>query len=124
MSINAQVRWKDTKASPATQTHLNTKLQKIVRFKVVDAARVRAEIAFVETKNLYSVDLTIPLMGFSPILAGYSAPDVLTAINRCVDKALDQLRRIKTKTAGRTKAKTSISDLPTRVIIGDEEDYK
>lgn len=94
------IRWKDIKASPATASHLESKLSKVVRFKNVNKENIKAEIAFLKKEEQYNVHLSIPTT-HKTIVAEFKSSDVLTSINKSIDRALDQLRRLKTQRLNR-----------------------
>lgn len=91
------IRWKETHASPAVKEHFESKLQKICKFKNVDKSSIKAEIEYFRRENSFTVRLNIIVMGHQKIHAEDHDIDVLTAINKVIDKTLDQLRRLKTK---------------------------
>ncbi len=100
------IRWKDTKASPAVRDFFESKLSKILRFKSVDADTIKAEIVYYPRENTFTVRLNVRLIGASAILRSEdNEPDVLTAINKVIDRTLDQIRRHKTRKQSKRQKK-------------------
>ncbi|WP_027119515.1 ribosome hibernation-promoting factor, HPF/YfiA family [[Mycoplasma] testudinis] len=91
------IRWKDCSASDAVTSHFETKLSKILRFKMVDVENIKAEVVKYEKENRFTVRLNTPIIKGSIIRSEAKADDVLTAINEVIEKSLDQIRRVKTK---------------------------
>ncbi|WP_033159789.1 ribosome hibernation-promoting factor, HPF/YfiA family [Mycoplasmoides alvi] len=91
------IRWKEAHPSPAVRSYFESKLNKIYRFKDVDQGYTKAEIEYFKHEDSFTVRLNISILGSHKIHSEDHNSDVLTAINKVVEKTLDQIRRLRTK---------------------------
>lgn len=94
--MNYSIRWKDCKKSEAVENYLQEKISKFYDFNFVQD-NIKIEIVFYQKTKDYTVriNVVIPIKGV--VRAEDKSRDVLTSINNCCNKILDQLRRAKTQ---------------------------
>jgi ribosomal subunit interface protein len=76
-------------------SHLQDKISAFEAFNFV-MPNVKAEIVFYNKEKSFTTRLNIQVVHKGTIRSEAHADDVLTSINKAVDKILDQLRRVKT----------------------------
>ena len=91
------IRWKDCDKSPSTVGFIEDKLTQLETFSFLNE-NVKFEIVYYEKTKTFKVRLLLDVKNTSkPIRAEGQAQDILKAINLTFDKAIDQIRRVKTK---------------------------
>lgn len=94
--MNLNIRWKSIDKSQAVQNHLEEKLAKVFEFQFVEDD-VKVEFVHYPKEHEYKTRISLQIHGSSSIHSEASSKDILTSINESIEKAIDQLRRLKTK---------------------------
>ena len=94
--MNYSVRWKDCHKSDSVENYLQEKMSKFFDFNFVQD-NLKAEIVFYPKTKEYTVRINVSVPTKGVIRAEDKSYDVITSINECCNKIIDQLRRVKTQ---------------------------
>lgn len=94
--MSCTIRWKDCIKSDALTNFIEEKTSKFYDFNFVNED-IKVEVVCYPKDKAYTIriNVTVPTKGV--IRAEANDNDVLTAVNKCCDKIVDQLRRVKTQ---------------------------
>ena len=92
------IRWKDCKQSDAVESFVAEKIARFADLNFVkDETQVKVEIVYYAKNKEYKTRINLPIPKKGTLRGEASDNDVLTSINKCVDKIIDQCRRVKTQ---------------------------
>lgn len=98
-NLNLQIRWKNLDKDPLVEKYFYSKIQKFLSFNFVNVNEVfKGEVVYYAKSNTYKTSITFGVKGKSDIRAKSNQfSNLQQSINELTEKALDQLRRIKTQ---------------------------
>lgn len=94
--MNFTVRWKDCAKSDSIVNYLEEKMSKFYDFEFVQD-NIKVEVVFYSKTKTYTIRINVTVPKKGVIRGEETQHDILTAINNCCDKVIDQLRRVKTQ---------------------------
>ncbi len=93
---NYTIKWNNLEHSKIAEEHFVKRLEKIEKFKLV-MPDIRAEFIYFPKEKDYEVTLNISVPSHGVIRSEAKSGDIITSINKVVDRTVDQLRRKKTQ---------------------------
>lgn len=94
--MNYTIRWKDCTKSDAVTNYIEEKIAKFYDFEFVKED-VKVEVVSYPKNRTYKVRMNIGVPNRGVIRGEAQDYDILSAVNKCCDKVIDQLRRVKTR---------------------------
>ena len=92
------IRWKDCRPSDAVESFVAEKIAKFSDFHFVkEETQIKIEIVYYSKDREYKTRMNLPIPSKATLRGESSDGDILTSINKCVDKIVDQCRRVKTQ---------------------------
>ena len=90
------IRWKGCNKNDSIASYIDEKIEKFSKFHFV-MPNVKTEVVFYPKQQSYTVRMNVSVKTKGLLRAEGSGNEITTAINFCVDKIIDQLRRVKTQ---------------------------
>lgn len=91
------IRWKDMHEDANIIPHLEERLEKLLKDFIFVEDGFKVEYVYYKSEKSYKMRLNVNIHKANSIRSEASGFDLMHATSSCIDKTLDQLRKIKTQ---------------------------